>query len=155
MKLSLRIKRSFPLRISSVNLTKSGGNCGFGHITAEILNGKLHFCVQCMGQHSLVLQIIYCFDPVFYWRIPNNRFCKHYWVFSCFFCFFVRGRVVGGVDIGVVHARLDYLSLLFLHLLVYPKVYRNVRDQINYFLIKDFYLITFPFLVIPAALNTC
>ena len=62
---------------------------------------------------------------------------------------------MGGVHIGVVHARLDYLSLLFLHLLVYPKVYPNVRDQINYFLIKDFYLITFPFLVIPAALNTC
>ena len=26
------IKRSFRLRISSVNVTKSAGNCGFGHI---------------------------------------------------------------------------------------------------------------------------
>ena len=24
--------KSFPLRISSVNVTKSAGNCGFGHI---------------------------------------------------------------------------------------------------------------------------
>ena len=36
-------KRSFPLTISSVNMTKSVGNCGFGHITEEILNGRLHF----------------------------------------------------------------------------------------------------------------
>ena len=30
--LSLHKKSSFPLRISSVNVTKSAGNCGFGHI---------------------------------------------------------------------------------------------------------------------------
>ena len=35
-------KSSFPLRISSVNVTKSGVFCGFGH-TEEILNGKLIF----------------------------------------------------------------------------------------------------------------
>ena len=29
---SLHKTWSFPLRISSVNVTKSGGNCGFGHI---------------------------------------------------------------------------------------------------------------------------
>ena len=29
---SLRKKQSFPLRISSLNVTKSGGNCGFGLI---------------------------------------------------------------------------------------------------------------------------
>ena len=33
---------SFPLRISSVNATKSAGNCGFGQITEETLNGKFH-----------------------------------------------------------------------------------------------------------------
>ena len=90
MKLSLRIKRSFPLRISSVNLTKSGGNCGFGHITAEILNGKLHFCVQCMGQHSLVLQIIYCFDPVFYLNTQQSFLQALLDVFL-FFLFFCQG----------------------------------------------------------------
>ena len=30
--LPLHKKWSFPLRISSVNVTKSAGNCGFGHI---------------------------------------------------------------------------------------------------------------------------
>ena len=35
--------KSFPLRISSVNVTKSAGNCGFGHIYSKIFNGKLHF----------------------------------------------------------------------------------------------------------------
>ena len=30
--LSLHKKWSFPLRISTVNVTKSAGNCGFGHI---------------------------------------------------------------------------------------------------------------------------
>ena len=30
--ISLYKKWSFPLRIASVNVTKSAGNCGFGHI---------------------------------------------------------------------------------------------------------------------------
>ena len=30
--ITLHTKRSFPLRISSVNATKSAGTCGFGHI---------------------------------------------------------------------------------------------------------------------------
>ena len=32
IKKSLQKKLSFPLRISSVNVTKSAGKCGFGHI---------------------------------------------------------------------------------------------------------------------------
>ena len=32
LSLTLHIKGSFPLSISSVNVTKSTGNCGFGHI---------------------------------------------------------------------------------------------------------------------------
>ena len=44
--LPLHKKWSFPLRISSVNVTKSARNWGFGHITEEILNGKL-FCAVC------------------------------------------------------------------------------------------------------------
>ena len=40
---TLHKKRSFPLPISSVNVTKSAGNCGFGHITEEICKGELHF----------------------------------------------------------------------------------------------------------------
>ena len=42
--LSLHKKWSFPLRISSVNLTTSAVSFGFGHtFTEEILNGKLYF----------------------------------------------------------------------------------------------------------------
>ena len=33
---TLHKKRSFPLRISSVNVTKSGGSCGFGHIFCAV-----------------------------------------------------------------------------------------------------------------------
>ena len=36
-------KWSFPLSISSENVTKSAGNCWFVTFTEEILNGKLHF----------------------------------------------------------------------------------------------------------------
>ena len=43
--ISLHKKWCFPLRISLalVNVTKSAGNWKFGHITVEILNGKLQF----------------------------------------------------------------------------------------------------------------
>ena len=34
---------SFPLMISSVNVTKSAISCGFGHIYWRNLNGRLHF----------------------------------------------------------------------------------------------------------------
>ena len=34
-------KRSFPLRISSVNVTKFAVSCKFGHMTKEIYTGKL------------------------------------------------------------------------------------------------------------------
>ena len=43
MEQGLHKKQSFPLRISSVNLTKSAGNCGFDRINEEILNEKLQF----------------------------------------------------------------------------------------------------------------
>ena len=36
-------KMKFSLRFSSVNVTKFVENCGFGHITEQILNGKLYF----------------------------------------------------------------------------------------------------------------
>ena len=36
-------KWSFPLRILSVNVTKSAVSCGLVTVTEEILNGKLHF----------------------------------------------------------------------------------------------------------------
>ena len=41
---ALQKKSNFPLRISSVNLTKSAGNCGFIHIYWRNPQWKLHFC---------------------------------------------------------------------------------------------------------------
>ena len=47
--LSLLKKWSFLLKISSVNVTNSTGNCGFGHISEEVLNGNLHIlCSVCI-----------------------------------------------------------------------------------------------------------
>ena len=39
-------KWSFPLRISSVSVTKSAGNCGFGHIYWRNVQWKTLFCVH-------------------------------------------------------------------------------------------------------------
>ena len=49
--MTLHQKWSFPLRISSVNVTKFATNCGFGHIHWRNLNGKLHFL--CSVSHVL------------------------------------------------------------------------------------------------------
>ena len=46
-------KWSFPLRISSVNVTKSTGNCGFGHIYRRNLDEKLYFSYNGMAAISL------------------------------------------------------------------------------------------------------
>ena len=39
-------KWSFPFKISSVSVTKSAENCGFGHIYWKNFNGKPHFFAQ-------------------------------------------------------------------------------------------------------------
>ena len=46
---------SVPLRISSVNVTKSSFSSRFGHIYWENLNGKVHFCTV----NGVVLEIYY------------------------------------------------------------------------------------------------
>ena len=55
---SLHKKLSFPLRISSVNMTKSTGNCGFGHTIEEILSGKLHFLRNVCLLKSMVKNLL-------------------------------------------------------------------------------------------------
>ena len=54
--LTLHKKWSFPLRISSVNVTKSTVSCGFGLVifTEEILNGELHFLWSVSLDPSLI-----------------------------------------------------------------------------------------------------
>ena len=69
--LSLQKKWSFPVRISWVNVTKSEGNCWFGHIYwKKTLNGKLHFLCSVFPQRSSIVgawqgpryMSLYCFN---------------------------------------------------------------------------------------------
>ena len=59
----------FSLRISSVNVTKSAGNCGVVTFTVEILNGKLQFFTV-LGVYKLKL----CkeLDGLMYKRKPQR-----------------------------------------------------------------------------------
>ena len=59
-------KRNFPLRISSVNVTKFAVSCGFGHITEEILNGKPYFlCSEYLPNLCTVLQSYFIFTILY------------------------------------------------------------------------------------------
>ena len=61
-------KWSLPLKISSVNETKSAVSCGFGH-TEQILNGKLHFL--CSGIYLVGSK----FRALWFYSIFLLRFC--------------------------------------------------------------------------------
>ena len=74
-------KMKFLIKVSSVNVTKSEVSCEFGHITEEILNGKLHFL------HSVsYITWIFCFGPAL--TFVKKITCKTWFIF-CFFIFFV------------------------------------------------------------------
>ena len=62
---SLHKKWSFPLRVSSVNVTKFAGNCRFGHIYWRNLNGKLHFSYSTL----LLSLIMVSSSPVFLFHL--------------------------------------------------------------------------------------
>ena len=51
---NLHKKRSLPLNISSVNVTKSVGNCGFGHIYYRNPEWKTSFSVECILQKTFL-----------------------------------------------------------------------------------------------------
>ena len=68
--LTLNRKWSFPLRISSVNVTKSAVSCWFGHIYWRILNGKFRFL---------------CFAKV------STRFLSQEYLFGNFLQTFIKG----------------------------------------------------------------
>ena len=79
MSLHYTKKRSFPLMISSVNVTRSAGTCEFVQITQEIFKGKLRFFSAVLfGSISAALtttkQIFasllaaeYMIKPILYW----------------------------------------------------------------------------------------
>ena len=62
--LTLHKKRSFPLRISSVNVTKYAGNFGFGHIYWRNLSWKTSCFVQCdvIGVLATPLRLLRTFN---------------------------------------------------------------------------------------------
>ena len=55
LEFTLYKKWSFPLRISSVNVTKSAGNWGFGHIYWRNIYLKTSFSVQCQKANTIIL----------------------------------------------------------------------------------------------------
>ena len=58
-------KWSFPLRISSINVTKSAGNCRFRQIYWRILNEKHHF---------------WCNVIIIGWQLHPSPSSKKYWL---------------------------------------------------------------------------
>ena len=77
---ALHKKWSFPLKISSVNVTQSAGNCGFGHIIEEILNGRLHsLCSVYCHYFEFFLKIFLetkamtlLMLVLYYWKLRDN-----------------------------------------------------------------------------------
>ena len=59
--LPLHEKWSFPLRISSVNVTKSTVPCCLATFTEEILNGELHFLCSVRAFVSLCICLLHAF----------------------------------------------------------------------------------------------
>ena len=73
---SLHKKWSFLLRISSVNATKSAGNCGFGHVYWRNPSWITSFFVQCF---SLFYQTCWCIiSPVLilFFHLTNKTTCR-------------------------------------------------------------------------------
>ena len=66
---SLHKKWSSPLRISSVNVTKSKGNCEFGQIywCEEIFNKKLHFLCSDYGTGLFLYPLKILSKPEVFW----------------------------------------------------------------------------------------
>ena len=74
--ISLNKKWSFPLRISSVNVTKSAVSCRFT-FTEDIFNGKLHFLCSVFWPfwQSIMMMMMNCF--VYGWRMKESgQNCK-------------------------------------------------------------------------------
>ena len=58
--ITLYKKQGFLLRISSVSVAKSAGNCVFGHIYRKVFNGKVNLFVQCNTKKSLRNRHFWC-----------------------------------------------------------------------------------------------
>ena len=85
MMCTLHKKISLPLGISSVYLTKSAENCGFGHITEEILNGNLHFSrIANPWGDGLTSKIS---EPIHFKNITDKNLFRYFTVIRFYFFF--------------------------------------------------------------------
>ena len=66
---SLHKKWNLPLRTSSVNVTKSTGNCEFGHIYWNIFWWKISFSVQCVSSTTFYPTV----SSTSRWRHVNHK----------------------------------------------------------------------------------
>ena len=87
--LKLQKKWSFPLRISSVNMTKSAGICGFGHIYWRNPGWKISFFVQCILRWVIVVIIKFTEQKITkkfnVLKIQFRSFLFFYFLFFVFF----------------------------------------------------------------------
>ena len=75
--ITLHKKWSFPLKISSVNMSKSTENCGFRHIYRRNHKQKLHFLYSVkQGKMALVLLTFCCEFTGKIERYSPNRFLR-------------------------------------------------------------------------------
>ena len=72
-------KCSFPLRISSVNVSKSAVSCGFVRFTDKIVNGKLYFlCNDKSGCYfACILELILHKQQRFFMSITMHKKCPN------------------------------------------------------------------------------
>ena len=74
--LALHKKWSFPLRMSSVNATKSAGNCRLVTFTEEIFDRKLHFSCsverECDHDLNNILPVRGVFEAL--WKVHDREF---------------------------------------------------------------------------------
>ena len=93
---SLGKKWSFPLRTSSVNVTKSTVSCGFVKFTEETLNEKLHFLYSAWLLTSNVRCIYMCkYQLISMLKLANNESSVRsflmtnlcFWINNYFFIF--------------------------------------------------------------------
>ena len=87
-RVTLHKKWSLPLRISPVNVTKSAGKCGFGHIYWGNPYWKTSFFAQCnLEEHRANCQTISSYLARFSTCIVNNSYILFLIFLYGFFCF--------------------------------------------------------------------
>ena len=94
-------KWNFPLTISSVNVIRSGGNCGFGHIYWINPSWKASLFSQCQGLIKLRLLLNMLLIEVILESIVNMNQITTKKAWFKYFCRFLLTYAFNGKDIYV------------------------------------------------------